>query len=154
MTQLDKNAATNAGDKRDMGLILESERSPGGGHGNPLQYYWLKNPMERRAWQATVYRVAQSQTGLRRFSRHTWYSAWILLKYTVTKSYSFHSFIYDLFHITSIHPHCCIAFLGTNLPYSDLSNLELGSVYLTPKVSLEMDIPFICIFSWVLLWYR
>ena len=39
MTQLDKNAATNAGDKRDMGLILESERSPGGGHGNPLQYY-------------------------------------------------------------------------------------------------------------------
>ena len=35
-------------------------RSPGGGHGNPLQYFCLENPMDRRAWQPTVYRVAQS----------------------------------------------------------------------------------------------
>ena len=38
--------------------------SPGGGHGNPLQYSCLENPMERGAWQATVHGVAKSQTGL------------------------------------------------------------------------------------------
>ena len=35
---------------------------PGGGHGNPLQYSCLENPMDRGAWQATVHRVAKSQT--------------------------------------------------------------------------------------------
>ena len=34
------------------------EDSPGGGHGNPLQYSCLENPMDRGAWQATVYTVA------------------------------------------------------------------------------------------------
>ena len=41
----------NAGDSD---LIPESERSPGDGHGNPLQYSCLGNPMDRRAWWATV----------------------------------------------------------------------------------------------------
>ena len=36
------------------------ERSSGGGHGNPLQYFCLENPMERGAWQATVHRVGES----------------------------------------------------------------------------------------------
>ena len=49
-----------------MGSIPGLERSPGGGHGNPL-HYCLKNPMDRRAWQATVHRVIQSQTRLKRF---------------------------------------------------------------------------------------
>ena len=40
-------------------------RSPGGGHGNPLQYSFLLNPMDRGAWQATVHGVAQSQARLR-----------------------------------------------------------------------------------------
>ena len=47
---------------RDIGLIPGSGKSPGGGHGNPLQYSCLKNPMGRGAWQATVHRVAKSQT--------------------------------------------------------------------------------------------
>ena len=55
-----KNLSTNAGDLRDMGSIPGSERSPGGGHGNPLQYSCLENPMYRGAWQATVRRVAES----------------------------------------------------------------------------------------------
>ena len=38
----------------DLGLISESGRSPGGGHGNPFQYSCLENPMDREAWQATV----------------------------------------------------------------------------------------------------
>ena len=41
---------------------LGSEKSPGGGHGNPLQYFFLENPMDRGAWWATVHGVAQSQT--------------------------------------------------------------------------------------------
>ena len=46
----------------DVGLILWSERSPGVGNSNPLQYSCLENPMDRGAWQATVHRVAKSQT--------------------------------------------------------------------------------------------
>ena len=61
----------NAGDVRDMGLIPRLERSPGGGHGNPLQYSCLENPMERGAWQATVCEVAKSWTQLKRLSMHT-----------------------------------------------------------------------------------
>ena len=41
----------------DQGLIPESGRSPGGGHGNPLQYSCLENPMDRGAWPATVHGV-------------------------------------------------------------------------------------------------
>ena len=56
-----KNPPANAGDIRDTGLIPVSGRSPGGGHGNSLQYSCLENPMDRRAWQATVPRVAKSR---------------------------------------------------------------------------------------------
>jgi hypothetical protein len=43
--------------------IPGSGRFPGGGHGTPLQYSYLENPMDRGAWQATVHRVAKSSTG-------------------------------------------------------------------------------------------
>ena len=45
-----------------MGSIPGSERSPGGRHGNPLQYSCQKNPMDRGAWQATVHSIAESYT--------------------------------------------------------------------------------------------
>ena len=60
-----KNLPTNAGDVRDVGLIPGSGRSPGGGHGNPLQYSCLENPMDRGTWWATVHGVAKSQTQLK-----------------------------------------------------------------------------------------
>ena len=50
----------NAVDTGDVGLILGSGRSPGGGHGNPLQHSCLKNPMDREAWWAIAHRVAKS----------------------------------------------------------------------------------------------
>ena len=65
-----RNPPASAGDIRDVGLIPGSRRSPGGGHGNPLQYSCLKNPMDRGAWRATVHRVAQSQTQLKQLSMH------------------------------------------------------------------------------------
>ena len=57
----DKESACSAG---DLGLIPGLGRSPGEGTGNPLQYSYLGNPMDRGAWRATVSRVAKSQTGL------------------------------------------------------------------------------------------
>ena len=57
-----KNLPANTRDIRDVGLISGSGRSPGGGHGNPLQYSCLENPMDRGAWPATVHGVAKSDT--------------------------------------------------------------------------------------------
>ena len=57
-----KNPPASAGDVKNADSIPGSGRSPGGGHGNPLQYSRLDNPMDRGAWQATVHRVTQSQT--------------------------------------------------------------------------------------------
>ena len=60
-----KNLSANAGNLRDADLISGSGRSPGGGHGNPLQYSCLENPMDRGAWWATVYGASKSQTQLK-----------------------------------------------------------------------------------------
>ena len=57
-----KNSPANAGDIRDSVLILGSGRCPGGGHGNPLQYFCLENPRDRGAWQATVHGFTKSWT--------------------------------------------------------------------------------------------
>ena len=46
-----KNPPANAGDVGDTGSIPGSGRSPGDGHGNPLQYSCLENPMDRGVWQ-------------------------------------------------------------------------------------------------------
>ena len=57
-----KNQPASAGDARDAGLIPGLGKSPGAGHGNPLQYSCLENPMDRGAWKATVHRVTKSWT--------------------------------------------------------------------------------------------
>ena len=59
-----KNPPINAGSLRDAGSISGLRRSPGGGHGNPLQYSCLENPVDRGAWRATVHGVTKSQTRL------------------------------------------------------------------------------------------
>ena len=59
-----KNLPASAGDVRDMGSIPGLGRFPGGGHGNPLQYSCLENPMDRGAWWATVHRITKSWTQL------------------------------------------------------------------------------------------
>ena len=55
-----KNLPANAGDTGDAGLLPGSGRSPGGRHGNPLQYSCLETPMDRGACQPTVDGVAQT----------------------------------------------------------------------------------------------
>ena len=56
---------------REMDPIPGLGRAPRGGHGHPLQYSCLENPMERGAWWATVHRVLKSQTQLKQLSMHT-----------------------------------------------------------------------------------
>ena len=65
-----KNPPANAGDVRDVSLIPRSGRSLRGGHGNPLQFSCLENPIDRGAWPTTVHRVAKSQTQLKRLCMH------------------------------------------------------------------------------------
>ena len=67
-----KYLPTDAGDMRDVDSILGSGRSPGGGHGHPLQDSCLENPMDREAWWATVHRVEKSLTRLKRFYMQMW----------------------------------------------------------------------------------
>ena len=65
-----KNLPASVG---DVDLIPGLERSPGGGNDNPLQYSCLENPMDRRAWWATVHGVTKNQTEL---STHSCTLSW------------------------------------------------------------------------------
>ena len=56
-----KNPPANAGGVRDMASIPGLGRSPGGGHGNPLQYPGLENPMDRGACLTTVRSITESE---------------------------------------------------------------------------------------------
>ena len=60
-----KNPPTSA---RDVGSVPGWGRSPGGGHGNPLQYSCLENPLDREAWWATVHGVTKSRIWLKRLN--------------------------------------------------------------------------------------
>ena len=57
-----KESTCNVGDTEDSGLTPELGRSPGGEHGNPLQYSCLENPTDRRVWRAKVYGLIKSRT--------------------------------------------------------------------------------------------
>ena len=59
-----KESVCSSGDTEDMSSIPGSRRSPGGGHGKPLQYSCLENSMDRGTWRAIVHRVTKSQTQL------------------------------------------------------------------------------------------
>ena len=71
-----KNLPATAGDWRDMGLIAVLGRSPGGGHGDPLQYSCLESPVDREAWQAMAHRVTTSWRWLKWLSAH---ACWLSL---------------------------------------------------------------------------
>ena len=65
-----KNLSAKAGDVRDLGSIPGSQRSPGGGHGNPLQFSCLENPMDRGAWWATVRRLQRVRQNRSDLAQH------------------------------------------------------------------------------------
>ena len=80
-----KNPPANAGDSRDVGLIPGSERSPGVGNANPLQYSCLGNLKDRGSWWATVYRIAKSWTCLKLSTELKW-SQGHIYSYTHTRA--------------------------------------------------------------------
>ena len=63
-----KNPPANEGDVRDVGSVPGLQRSPGGGHGNPLQYSYLEDPIDRGVWWAIVHGVAKIWTRLKRMT--------------------------------------------------------------------------------------
>ena len=65
-----KNPPASSGNIRDIDSVPQWGGFPRGGHGNPLQYFCLENPMDRGAWWATVHRVAKNWTRLKQFSTH------------------------------------------------------------------------------------
>ena len=65
-----KNLSAHAGDVREVGLIPGSERSPGGGHGNPLQYSCLENSVDRGAWWGYSPGGYKESTGWKQLSTH------------------------------------------------------------------------------------
>ena len=69
-----KNLPPSAGDVRDTGSIPGSGRSPGGRHGNPLQYSCLENPMNRGVWWATVPSVPESEMSEAPACTHNFFS--------------------------------------------------------------------------------
>ena len=64
MAQWVKNLPEMQEMQENVGSMPGLGRSPGGGHGNPLRYSCLENPMDRDAWWAIVHRIAKSQIGL------------------------------------------------------------------------------------------
>ena len=114
-----KNLAANAGDVREAGSIPEPGKSPGGGHGNPLQYSCLENSMDRGAWWATVPGVAKTRTRLKRLSMHA-----CLFCLSIVKDHF-------LPHCVSALARACDESLA--LIFLFLSPLEPGFWHLNPK---------------------
>ena len=80
-------SSANAGDVRDVDLIPGLGRSAGGGHGNPLQYSCLENPMDRGIWRAIIYRV--TELDMTEHAAHTdWTTYQVSLSFTVSWSFS------------------------------------------------------------------
>ena len=110
-----ETSSCNAEDTGDRGSVSGSGRSPGGGHGNPLQYCCLENPMERGAWRAMVHRVLKSQTWLKLLSRHTPWdppARWVWVgsqknkwRFHVFGSVTMCSTLYQMTECILFHPH-------------------------------------------------
>ena len=107
-----KEFACNAGGTREAGSIPGSERSPGVGNGNSLQYYWLENSRYRGAWWAIVYGVAKSQT---RLSTHVRVYIYIYMSISIIVS-PWISFLAFRFRDSLSYDFNCSQYLMDTLP--------------------------------------
>ena len=147
-----KSLLANAGDTRDEGLIPGLGRSPGEGHSNSLECPCLENPMDSRAWWATVHRVAKSQTRLKQLNTRTHTHLHLMAFYSsksplidpwtsqylkpicsvVSKGFLFHVFIFLL----------CFLYLPTTYPtplQPRLKHHHLLSESSLPSLLQQMD---------------
>ena len=88
MAQWVKNPTAMQGEGEE-GLIPGSWRSPGEGHGNPLQYSCLENPMDRGTWGALVHRVANSWMQLKWLNTHTHTHYYYIIVYFSLQIYQY-----------------------------------------------------------------
>ena len=109
---VDKESAWNSGEARDIGSIPGLGKFPGGGHGNPLHYSCLENPMGREGWRAKVHRVTKSQTRLNQLSMGSNLSTFFVFQkfliVPLSLSYSSLSYSWPL----NKSSHDCFIFLG------------------------------------------
>ena len=99
------NPPANAGDIKGTNVIPGLGRSPGEGHGNPLQHSSLENPMDKGAWEAIVHMVTKSQTRRKRLQRSTFsnitkincYYSILLILNSLQKYHRTASVIFQLF---------------------------------------------------------
>ena len=100
-----KEPAFQSRNHRDTDSICGSGRSPGRGHGDPLLYSYLENPMDRGAWWATVHRFAQSGTRLKRLNiSSTLYPSFVTLAIPVTRTLSPALIVFDYTMISGLLP--------------------------------------------------
>ena len=131
-----------------MSSIPESGRSPGGRHGNPLQYSCLENSMDRGAWWATVHRIRKSQTGLKWLSKQAHkavlrsnVTVYIKVKLTHPMSY----LIFFIFCCVFLFLFACFAVL---LGMQDLPNQEAQNL----NHWITSEVPAVCIsYLWIIL---
>ena len=102
----DEESAGNAGAAGDAHLIPGSERSPGGGYGNPLHYSCLENSMDRGAWWATIHAITESD--MTAVTKHT-HTLCFMHTYHVPCTHAvFHAhmpcFRHSVKHLTCIYP--------------------------------------------------
>ena len=124
-----KNPPANAGDVRDSGLISRLGRSPGGRHGNPLQYSCLENPMDRGAWWATVHTITKSRTWLKWLRMHTCIHRDLLLPFC--------SLFCDDFKVPLFLSYCLPLWFDDFLQCSALIPFSLSFVYLLQVFELQ-----------------
>ena len=86
-----KNLPAHVGDTGDGGSILGLGRSSGKGHGNPVQYSCLGNPMDTGAWRGTVYKVTKSQTWLKWLGMQAYKENHILCRIQSSNKFSLYS---------------------------------------------------------------
>ena len=93
-SSVNKESSCNTG---DLDSIPGSRRSPGGEHGNALQYSCLENLMNRGAWQTAVHRVAKSRTRLKQLSMCAWIHGYVWLSYFAVhlKLHNFVNWLYS-----------------------------------------------------------
>ena len=134
-----KKPDCNAGDTGDPSSIPGSWRYPGRGHGNPLQYSCLENPVDREAWQAVVHGVPKRQTWLKQLSTSI---------VTLIKAHSSHWFsLYCTFYgfdkrmMSCIHPYNILqnSFIALNIPCAQ--TWAAVAFFFPPTVSI------VCFFS-------
>ena len=123
---------------RDAGLIPESERSPGEGNGNPLQYSCLENPTDRGAWWATVHGDSRSRTWLSTHTLDIWLKVSTLAQIPNMSRYLLNSSFEK-----------CKNFLSKNSPSYPLSLYIYLFIYLEQHHSQSMSWIF---FFWLVCW--